>query len=252
VPSVIRSTRIPRLRSPLTLFAVAVPLGLLMTTACSDTTSTATTVTSITASLGSGQTDTVQRVLPDSLAVLVTDVNNVPVSGVTVTWTASALGGVPSSSTVVTNGSGVAKIAWTLGAIAGPDTMTASVLSSAGTTASAMFTATATAGAPAAVTPAPAIATTQSATTGTVIPLIVTVIDQYDNVVTGATVTWTVTQGAGYFNGSSATTTLTTTTNASGQADVLWTLGAGSSTVTATITTAGGTTQSATFTGTGT
>jgi adhesin/invasin len=241
------SSQSRRSRSPWTRLAAAVPLGLLATVACSDSTSTTTPATYITADLGNAQTGTVQTTLPDSLTVLVTDVNNNPLSGITVTWTGGAFAGVPSSSSVVTNSSGLAKVAWLLGSTADTgsmlDSMTASIATSTGTI-SAVFTAIATPGPVAAITAVTPLTASTGTAGVTVVPLQVRVIDQYNNPVSNATVTWSLV-GAGTLSNT------TTTTIVSGIAAVNWTLGSGSGTVTATVAIPGGTTQTATFTGTG-
>jgi len=234
-----------RARSPWTRLAAAVPLSLLATVACSDSTSTTTAATYITADLGNAQTGTVQTTLPESLTVLVTDVNNSPLSGITVTWTGSAFAGVPSSSSVVTNSSGLAKVAWLLGSTADTgsmiDSMTASIATSTGTI-SAVFTAIATPGPVAAITPVSPTTSTDPA--GTVVAVQAKVIDQYNNPISNATVTWSLV-GAGTLSNT------TTTTDVSGHAGVNWTLGSGSGTVTASVAIPGGTTETTTFTGTG-
>jgi alpha-tubulin suppressor-like RCC1 family protein len=76
-------------------------------------------------------------------------------------------------------------------------------------------------------------------------PLIVKVTDSTGNAVTGATVNWAVATGAGNLSGA------TSTTNSSGLAQIIWTLGqvSGANTATGTI---NGTTTSVIFSGTGT
>ncbi|MCC6430794.1 MAG: Ig-like domain-containing protein, partial [Gemmatimonadaceae bacterium] len=79
-------------------------------------------------------------------SVLVTDAAAAPVAGVTVTFAVTAGGGAIAPSTVVTNASGIATLtSWTLGTVAGANTVTATA---AGLTGSPVtFNATGTAGA---------------------------------------------------------------------------------------------------------
>ncbi len=63
----------------------------------------------------------------DSLAVKVTDSGGTPLSGITVTWAVTAGGGTVTPTTSVTNASGIARTAWTLGQTAGANTVTATV-----------------------------------------------------------------------------------------------------------------------------
>jgi Bacterial Ig-like domain (group 1) len=80
----------------------------------------------ITASSGDKQTGTPAAALGASLAVLVTDVFGNPVSGFAVTWTVPTGSGSIASSTSITNASGIATDAWTLGTALGAQTAVAS------------------------------------------------------------------------------------------------------------------------------
>jgi len=71
----------------------------------------------------SGQIGTALAVPP---SVIVRDVNNIPVAGVTVTFAVATGGGTITGATQVTNAQGIATVgSWTLGALLGANTMTA-------------------------------------------------------------------------------------------------------------------------------
>jgi alpha-tubulin suppressor-like RCC1 family protein len=74
-----------------------------------------------------GATGAAGQTLPDSLGVRVRDQFFNPVPGATVTWAATSGGGSVSSATAVSRADGTAKVAWTLGGAAGPQTARASV-----------------------------------------------------------------------------------------------------------------------------
>src|SRR5580704_11521455 len=112
----------------LTRLAAAIPLGVFVITACSESSSITaiSTVTSVTPIAGNLQVGTVGTTLTDSLIVLVTNSRGVGVANVPVTWTLNTHSGSLSNySSAETNSSGIAKIAWTLGTIPSTDSMTA-------------------------------------------------------------------------------------------------------------------------------
>ncbi len=185
-------------------------------------------------------------------SVKVTDAVGNGVSGVSVTFTLASGGGVispASPAVIVTNASGVATLtSWTVGAAAGPNTVSAAATGLTGSPIT--FTANGTAGAPTAIASNSAI--TQSATAGTTVaaPPSVKVTDVNGNPVSGVSVTFTVTAGAGT---TAPASPATVNTNASGIATLTtWTLGAtaGANTLTATAT--GLTGSPVTFNATGT
>ena len=94
---------------------------------------------------GDAQTATVQTTVATAPSVLVTDIYGNPVSGVTVMFAVGG-GGPSTGPTPTTNASGIATVgSWTLGTVAGANTLTAT---SAGFTGSPVtFSATGTAGA---------------------------------------------------------------------------------------------------------
>ena len=224
------------------VLTASVPVCMLAAIACSESTSVdaVSTVTTVTVSAGNLQVAPVGTPLTDSLVVLVTNSSGVGVANVPVHWTPNSAGGSPSTSSGTTNANGMAKIAWTLGTIAGLDSMTATANGL-----SAVFIATATVGAPARVTPVNY--TSVIADSGSTLPpLTAQVTDLYGNAIPNVPVTWAVTAGGG------SLTSTTATTNSTGLATTTWTLGrvgGGTvNTVTATVQSVTGTIPPATFT----
>jgi len=169
--------------------------------------------TTIAISSGDGQSATVNSLLPITPAVLVTDQSGNLVSGTTVTFAVASGGGSATGTTAVSGASGIATVGgWTLGTVAGSNTLTATAIGLVGSPLS--FTATG--------TPAPASQlgiTTQpsgSATNGVALaqqPQI-QLRDQFGNAVTGAGIGVTVTASSG----GTLLGTTTVNTNAGGQA----------------------------------
>jgi hypothetical protein len=91
--------------------------------ACADKSSTSVTAPAMAANIialtGVGQTSRVGAALPDSLSVLVTSSDGVPVSGVSLTWKVVRGGGSVSASTSLTDASGHAAVAYTAGSAPG-------------------------------------------------------------------------------------------------------------------------------------
>jgi len=203
--------------------------------------------TQITANSVTTQSDTVGLPVAVLPSVLVRDAGNNPVAGVAVTFAVIGGGGsILPVTPVVTNASGVAMLtSWTLGVVAGPNTLTATV---AGLTGSPVtFTATGVAGAATQI--AANSVTTQSDTAGLPVaaPPSVLVRDASNNPVAGVAVTFAVTAGGGAILPAAPVLT-----NASGIATLTsWTLGgtAGANTLTATV--AGLAGSPVTFTATG-
>jgi hypothetical protein len=193
---------------------------------------------------GNGQTATAGSAVATAPSVRVTDANGNTVAGATVTFAVASGGGTITGASATTNASGVATIgSWTLGTVAGPNTLSAT----SGSLTPVTFTATGVAGAAALISVN--AGNNQNATAGTVVavPPSAKVTDANGNVVSGAGVTFTVASGGGSITGGAATT------NASGIATVgSWTLGAtaGTNTLTASLNGVAG--QSVTFTATGT
>lgn len=192
---------------------------------------TATTPTTLTA--------TVATPVATPPVVRVQDHRGRGVRNVPVTFTVTGGGGSVTLGSATTNADGVASAgSWTLGTAAGVNTLTATVAALP----PVQFTATGTAGAPAAIIKA--AGDNQQARAGSPVPvapsLIVT--DAMGNLVPGVIVTFVVASGGGSITGASATT------GADGRATLgSWTLGTvGINTLTATAGSAGSTTFTAT------
>lgn len=155
--------------------------------------------------VGDGQTGVVGLPLGSAISVVVTDEFGNPREGDLVSWSGD---GTFASSTSVTDASGVASVVWTLGTAAGAQSATAAT-----GTFSVTFSATA--------EPGEAAVLTQTgggvAPIGSLLPLSLSVTDEFGNPRSGDAVTWTVTSGGGSIDGSA------TTTDGSASAD--WTLG---------------------------
>jgi len=160
---------------------------------------------------GDAQAAPVSTALSTAPSVTVRDQFGNPVSGVTVTFAATAPNGSVTGPTPSTNAQGVATVgSWTLGTLARTDSLSASV---SGIGAPAVFTATAAAGT------AAAIVKSAGGTTGTVNANVapapaVLVTDQFGNPVAGVTVTFAATAANGTVTGGSVGT------NAAGLATV--------------------------------
>lgn len=171
---------------------------------------------------------TVGSLLPTSPTVRIGDAGGNAIAGVGVTFAVASGGGSLTGGTQVTDANGVATLGgWTLGTLAGVNTVTATA---AGLTRT--FTATGLAGA--ATQLLANAGDLQSAVVGTIIPTApaVRAVDQFGNSVAGAAITFAVTAGSGLVTGA------TQLTNATGIATVGgWKLGtlAGANTLAATL-----------------
>ena len=166
---------------------------------------------------GNNQSATVNTNVAAAPTVQVLDQYNNPVIGVTATFAVSSGGGSLTFATPATNTGGMASVgSWTLGTVAGSNTLSVT----SGAAPAAAFNATATAGAVTQIS----INTgnNQSATVNTNVAVSPSVLvqDQFNNPVPGALVTFTVTNGGG------STTVNTPISDASGIATLgSWTLG---------------------------
>lgn len=166
---------------------------------------------------GDAQTDSVSATLGTPYAVLVTDANGNPVSGVTVTWAVTGGGGSVGNLSN-SDASGIAVSTHTFGPTVGAQTVTATAAGLSGSPVT--FSSTATAGA--ATSMVLSAGNGQTAEVGTAVATApaVLVTDQFGNTIAGADVTFTVTGGGGAVVGSPAAT------DASGIATITsWTLG---------------------------
>ncbi len=192
--------------------------------------------TQIAVNAGNAQTAIVSTAVSVKPSVIVKDALNRPVAGTTVTFVVATGGGTLTGATAVSDANGIATVGnWTLGAVAGSNSITATV---SGLTGSPLtFTATGTA--TAATQIAANSATTQSAQVGAAVPAMPSVLvkDANNNPVSGVSVAFQASGVASsLINGTAGQVNLTT--NASGIASLsTWTLGstAGSYLVTATV-----------------
>ncbi|MDH4045430.1 MAG: Ig-like domain-containing protein, partial [Gemmatimonadota bacterium] len=130
---------------------------------------------------GDAQTDTAGATLPLPLVARAEDANGNPVAGATVDWVAGA-GGL-NTATTVTDAGGLGQVTWTLGPLAGAQSVTATLN---GTTATVGFSATATAGTAARL--AFTVEPTDVAVNSIITPAVtVTASDGFGNVATGYT-----------------------------------------------------------------
>jgi hypothetical protein len=189
---------------------------------------------------GNDQSAPAGTALAEPLVVRVTDAFGNPIPGVTITWTAIGGGSVSEGSTV-SDASGLASVTRTLGSTAGPQSTLAESPGLSGSPVTFLHTATSGSATGVAIVSG----NEQSGVPGTALaqPLVVQVNDASGNPVAGAPVTWVVTGGGGTLDPS------TSTTDATGRASSVWTLGPapGSNTAEAVVSGVG----QATFTATG-
>ncbi len=200
-------------------------------TACSkDSTSpTARVATAFNVVSGSAQSGTVNNTLAAPVVIEVTDQSGSPLAGAVVTF--SPASGSVATTQVTTDASGLAQTAWTIGTMAGADSMSVSVASLSAVT----VVATGTPDQPATITIISGNAQVGTAGASLGSALSVKVTDQFGNPVPNVPVQWSDNAG-----GSLAATT--TTTDASGIAQDTYALGpsAGTDDVVATITVGSG------------
>jgi len=205
-------------QSTWTLGSVAGPQSLTVTangiTQTAGATAIAGEATKLELTWDGAATGTVRQTLPTPVVVTVTDDDDNPVSGVTVTFSTADEDAEVGTDSIATNAAGKAQSTWTLGSVAGPQSLT---VTANGITKTAG--ATATAGAAAKL-----VLAWDDDTTGTVLqmlptPVVATVTDDDDNPVSGVTVTFATTdEDALVGTGSIAT-------DAAGKAQSTWTLG---------------------------
>ncbi|HXI20903.1 MAG TPA: Ig-like domain-containing protein, partial [Gemmatimonadales bacterium] len=148
-------------------------------------------------------------------SVQVYDLNDNPLPGATVTFAVTGGGGSVTGGTQTTDANGSATVGgWRLGQTVGANTLTATVSGLAPVT----FTATAGPTAVASLARISGDAQTANSNSPLPNPLVVEVRDSFSNVVPGATVTWSVTDGT--------ISPATSTADAQGRAQSSWTLGA--------------------------
>ena len=169
---------------------------------------------SVVVSAGNGQTGPVGSTLTVNPAVLVRDAGGAPLADVPVTFAVTGGNGSITAATPVTNASGIATLgSWTLGTVAGANTLSATVTGLAPVT----FTATGTPGPPTTLVIISGANQTAAAGAALASPLVVEVRDALGNGVQGITVNWTVSHGS--------VTPTSGVTNSVGRAQTAWTLG---------------------------
>ncbi len=198
---------------------------------------------------GDLQSGVVGTQLANPLVVRVTDADGQPVPGQVINFRVVSGGGSVFAGAAQTNGNGTAQELWTLGTVAG-DTQHVEVRAVDATTGTplvfATFRAVATAAAPSKLERASADGLQAEVATSVSPAPRVRVTDQYDNPVSGVTITFTPTSGGGSVTGA------TQTTDASGAATVgAWTLGSATGTNTMAATTSVLPAISVTFTASG-
>jgi adhesin/invasin len=164
---------------------------------------------------GDAQSAPVGSRLPRPLVVRVTDGDNNPIQGLTITWEAAG-GGTVEPATSVTDGNGQAATERTLGPALGPQSTTAT---GPGTLGSVSFTHVATSGDATRIIAVSGDGQTAPAGSRLPQPLVVRVLDPDGNAVSGAPVSWIIGEGGGTVDPPSGTT------GPDGTASAVWTLG---------------------------
>jgi adhesin/invasin len=178
----------------------------------SDSTAPATPTTISAVAGANAQVGTVGQPLANDISVTVLSASGTPVPGVFVSWAVQSGGGTISVTSSATDSLGVASVSWTLGTVAGADTLVATV----GSLTPLVISATANPGDVASLIKVSGDAQVVAAGT-TAAPFIVKAEDTYGNAVPGVTVTW-VTENGGELS------TTTTVTGADGLAQNVFTV----------------------------
>jgi hypothetical protein len=173
--------------------AVALTASLSLLAGCSSSDSTAplaaATISTVQAS--DAQTGTVGEALPSPVEVKILAADGSPVVGALVSWAIESGGGTISITSSPTDSLGIATVSWTLGTVAGANTLSASTSGLA----PVMLSATANAGAVAKLVKVSGDAQTVDVGAPAQ-PFVVKAVDVYGNAVAGATVTWVPDNGA--------------------------------------------------------
>lgn len=196
--------------------------------------------TSVVIVSGNNQTAAAGTRLPDSLVVRVVDASNNGIANQSVAWVLGTGSGSVTPASSKTNAAGTAVTRWTLGPVAGVNTLSA-VVSGVGVQA---FTATGRAAGASAVKLNAGDNQTGTAGSALATPISVLVTDANNNPVSNVPIAWTVATGGG------SVSAPTSTTNAAGVAQVNWTLGGTVGTQTAKAAAGGLTGSPVTFTAT--
>ena len=179
---------------------------------------------------GGDQSATVGQALGEAVAVRAKDAGGAPTAGANLSFVVSAGGGTVGDPTVTTDADGLASTTWTLGTVAGEQTMDVSFVG--GSTAPLQVSATGLAGAAAVL--AKSSGDSQDGAIGQAVPepVVAQLQDEFGNGVAGGVVTFAVTGGGG------SVSPATVTTDAAGLASTTWTMGptVGAATLSATAT----------------
>ena len=175
---------------------------------------------------GGGQTGVVGTALAQPFVVEARGTGGAPIPGVVVNFSASSANASVAPTSATTDGQGRASTTLTLGTVAGTQGFQAAATGMNPVSVSA----TATIGTGRVMTIVSGDAQSAAVSTALASPLVVRLTDQFSNPVAGATVTWARVSGAG------SVSAPTTTTNASGQTQITYTMGAvaGSESISAT------------------
>jgi alpha-tubulin suppressor-like RCC1 family protein len=167
---------------------------------------------------GDQQIGPVAAALTKQLVVKVIDANGIPVQGATVTFQVRGGGGSVNPPANTSSATGLVSATWTLGTSLGANKVVA-LLTNNYVLDSAVFSATATAGAPQVITVTGG--NNQSSNVGRTLPtpLAIKLVDQFGYPISGVRVTWT----PGTFSGT--VVAVKDTTSADGSASANWTLG---------------------------
>ncbi|MEO8449600.1 MAG: hypothetical protein ABI647_07410 [Gemmatimonadota bacterium] len=178
-------------------------------------TATAAPANRLTVTAGDGQTGTVGSVLSTDIQVRVTDAFDNVKAGIPVTFAVGSGGGAVSSTSVLSDATGIATVKWTLGPISGTQSLTVG----AGSLTPATITATARPGAAAGIVVVQG--NNQQGLPGAALPdsVIIRVVDQFGNGISGDSVTWTLSAAGGTVSPS------VTFTGPGGRTATKWTLG---------------------------
>lgn len=211
--------------------AVATGSATITVSAAGFSTPVTVTVTQAPAALskvsGDAQTALENSAVANPLRVKVADALGTGITGVTVTFTIAG-GGTLNDSSVATGANGEAQVTWTLGASGQAQSVTAAV---AGLT-SVVFTATASSSAPAAIVKVSGDAQTGVESAALPNPIKVKVTNGLGAAMSGVSVAFAAQNGG-------SVSAAAVNTNAAGEAQVTWTLGAGTGGQTATATVTG-------------
>jgi hypothetical protein len=209
----------------------AITASLTLAACAGSSTAPTPTVTSLTIVSGSEQSATVGTALPGPVVLEVKDQNGNPMSGVTVTVAPGATAGSVAAAQVTSDSAGQVTVQWTLGTVAGSDTAMATATGAPALS----VVATATPDVPASIVVMSG--DNQNATPGTSLPapLVIKVVDRYNNAVPNVSVTF-----SDDANGTFANPTVVTDSTGTAQDTLTLPASAATDDITVTVTTSAG------------